>query len=76
MNITVETDNWAIRWLDQRIILLTDMPADATVADAIITAGIPQDEAGVVVLNGNLIPKNHRLSNGDFIKIYPIIIGG
>ncbi|MCL2401830.1 MAG: MoaD/ThiS family protein [Oscillospiraceae bacterium] len=76
MTITVETGSWAARWLDQRVILLTDMPADATAADAILAAGIPQDEAGVIVRNGTLIPKDHRLSHGDVIKIHPIIIGG
>ena len=76
MTITVETGVWAARWLDQRVILLTDMPDDTTVADAIIAAGIPRDEAGAIMLDGNLIQKNRRLSDGDVIKIHPIIIGG
>jgi sulfur carrier protein ThiS len=76
LNITVETGTWAARWLDQRVILLTGMPADSTVTDAIIAAGIPWDEAGVVVLAGNLIRRDYQLSDGDVIKIHPVIIGG
>ncbi|MCL2408075.1 MAG: MoaD/ThiS family protein [Oscillospiraceae bacterium] len=76
MTITVEIGSWAARWLDRRVILLTGMPDDSTVTDAIIAAGIPRDEAGVVVLNGDLIQKSHRLSDGDIIKIHPVIIGG
>jgi len=69
------TGGWAARYTDERITFL-EISENSTVADAISAVGIPASEAGIVVLDGKAVPKDHLLSNGDEIKIHPLIIGG
>ena len=75
MNITVTTGSWAARYMDGDAAVL-DMPEDSTPADVISALGLPLDEAGIVSINGKAVPRGHRLSDGDCLKIYPVIIGG
>jgi len=73
--ITVETGGWAARYVSGRVISLK-LPEGATVADVIRTAGIPEDEAGITVIGGKVVTLECRLSDGDVLKIHPVIIGG
>ena len=75
MKITVETDSWAARYVAERIFTV-EVPENATVADVINTIGLPADEAGIAVIHGEVVTKEHCLSQGDNIKIHPVIIGG
>ena len=75
MKITVETGSWAARYVDDRFIAL-EMPQDATVADVIAASGIPVDEAGIAVIGGKAATRGHRVSDGDVVKIHPVIVGG
>jgi len=75
MTITVETGRWAARYVDSRIISLK-MPDGLTVADAIRATRIPEDEAGIAIVGGKAVPREQRLSDGDVLKIHPVIVGG
>ena len=75
LRITVETGKWAARYVEEPIIIM-DIDEGSTVLDVIEEIGIPEDEAGMAVINDNGVPKDHVLSDGDKIKIHPVIIGG
>ena len=75
MKITVETGNWAARYVDESVLTL-DMPEDTTVADVIDAIGIPAEETGIIVVDGKAVARDCVLSDGDVLKIYPVIIGG
>ena len=75
MKITVVTGDWAARYLNERSMALK-MPERSTVADVIKAAGIPEDEAGIAVISGKAVPREYPLSDGETVKIHPIIIGG
>ena len=47
-----------------------------TALDAIIAAGIPEEEVGVIMKDGYKISENSLLKNGDEIKIFTSILGG
>ena len=75
MKITAKTGSWAARYVSERVIAL-DMPEGSSAMDVIKAIGIPPDEVGIVVIDGKSVPKEHRLSDEDVIKIHPVIIGG
>jgi len=75
MKITVETGKWAARYVDERVVVL-DISEGATTADIAAALAIPLEEAGLAVLNGKAVAKNHAFSNGDVITLHPIIVGG
>ena len=75
MQVTVETGKWAMRYVSERIIHL-EMPEGSTIADIVTAIKIPPEEAGLAVINGTSVTKEHTPSDGDVITIHPIIIGG
>ena len=75
MKITVETGRWAARYLSEEITSI-ELPEQSTAADVIETLKLPPEETGIISIKGNAIPREHILSCGDVIKIYPTIIGG
>ena len=75
MKITIETGRWAARYTDNETVCI-DMPEQSTVADVIEALKLPSDETGIAAINGNAVPREHVLSDGDILKIYPAIIGG
>ena len=75
MKITVETGQWAARYVSERVVTL-DMPMACTVADIVDAMGIPSDEAGLAVLGGKAIGRGQSLNNGDSLTLHPVIIGG
>jgi len=75
LKITVETGSWAERYINKRSISI-DVPEGSTVLDAINAAGILLDEAGIAVVDGRAVPREYPLSDGDVVKILPVIIGG
>jgi len=75
LNITVRTGLWARRYIENEIIKL--QLNDSTVAAEVLAdLAIPQDEIGVVLINGKAVPRNTALKNGDILQVLPIIIGG
>jgi sulfur carrier protein ThiS len=75
MQITVETGKWAERFVSEPIVTIM-MPEKSAIADVIQTLAIPTDEAGVAVINGSAVKRDHVLSNGDTVKIHPVVVGG
>jgi len=75
MNVTIETGRWALRYVEKDTVCV-NMPEPSTVMDAVAAIGLPSDEAGITTIGGKAVPKDHCLSDGDFLKIYPVIIGG
>ena len=75
MKITVETGQWAARYVSERVVTI-DMPGACTVEDVVASLNIPDDEAGMAILGGKAVPSGHSLNNGDSITLHPIIIGG
>lgn len=73
--ITLKTDSWAAKFIKERSVDL-NLPKNSTIQDLINISGIPLDEAGIAVINNEVVPGVHPLSDGDEIKIHPIIIGG
>ena len=53
-----------------------DLPAESTVADAIIAFDIPRETTGLAAIDGKLIPAEYVLSDGDVVEVFPVIIGG
>ena len=75
MNVTIETGRWAARYVGEDPVCI-NMTESSTVMDAIEAIGLPPDEAGITTIGGKAVPKGLRLSDGDYLKIYPVIIGG
>lgn len=75
MKVTVITGGWAGRYLPENPASF-DAPDNSTVADLLKTLPIPPEEAGMVAVNGKAASGDHILSDGDSLKIYPVIIGG
>ncbi|MGM0413686.1 MAG: MoaD/ThiS family protein [Bacillota bacterium] len=47
-----------------------------TVQDILDYYQIPDDQARIILLEGRHVKKNHRLSGGDRISIFPLLGGG
>lgn len=75
MKITVDTGSWAAAYVNQRLVSL-DLPEASNVADVLDAVGIPQEEAGLAILDGKVISREHSLSEGDSVKIQPMVLGG
>ncbi|UCH00419.1 MAG: MoaD/ThiS family protein [Deltaproteobacteria bacterium] len=43
-----------------------------TIKEAICLLGVPPEEVDLVLVNGESVPFNHTISEGDRISIYPI----
>lgn len=75
MTVTVETGKWAVYYTKDRAATI-ELPEKSSVLDAIKALNIPPDEAGIAVKDGKAMSKEKVLSDGDKIKIHPVIIGG
>jgi len=75
MQITLETGRWAARYIEERTASI-NLPEGATVADIVVSSGIPTDEAGIASIGGNAVSRDYRLSDGDVVKLFPVIVGG
>ncbi len=43
-----------------------------SVKDIIETIGVPHTEVDLILVNSNSVKFDHKLSNGDYISVYPI----
>jgi len=75
MKIIIETGEWAGRYIGDKTDVL-HLDEGSSAADAIAALGIPPEEAGMVAVGGKAVSKGYVLSEGDVLKIYPVIIGG
>lgn len=53
-----------------------DLPDDATIAQLLHTLDVPDEKAKVIFVNGVVQKKEHTLSDGDEIGIFPPVGGG
>jgi len=75
MKVKIITGGWARRYIADGATELT-LPYGATVADALAALPVPPGETGIVTVGGKQVKENFRLSEGDNLKLYPVIIGG
>ena len=75
MKVTLVTGSWAKRYVAGESVVL-DVPERSTVADVLKASALPLDEAGMALTGGRPVTQEHVLSDGDVLKIYPVIIGG
>ena len=52
------------------------LPEGSTAEDALKTLPLPMDEIGLIIIDGQSVKWDFALSNGDVLKVYPVIIGG
>lgn len=74
MIIKVSAGRWASQYITDTVEV--NLPPDATVLDAIIQAGLPEDEVGFAVVDGNVLTKDTLLTDNMAIILHPVIIGG
>ena len=73
MTVKVRAGSWAHRpGLDEAFVSGDTLSA----LEAAKLAGIPENEIGLLVLDGKAIPPNTILQDGDEIWCHPFIIGG
>ena len=53
-----------------------DVPAGATVADAVARLGIPPDHAKMMVSGGEHLEPNSALRDAQEVNVYPPLAGG
>ena len=75
MKVTVIPGSWAQKYV-QREWLTVELPESATVADAITAARVPADAVGFAVISGSAVRKDHKLTDGAEVTLYPPIVGG
>lgn len=83
VKVTVEVTSWFKRFTGGQTIFNLELDMNATALTAILATGIPEDEIGIIRLEAKnssgenkLADKEHKLADGDIIKVYPLIIGG
>lgn len=75
MKIIVSTGSWAKRYLENDPYEFV-LPEGSTVAAALAMLPLPSAEVGMTAINGQAVRQSFLLSEGDLLKIYPVIIGG
>ena len=55
---------------------ILELPAGATVYDALQRTGVPLEEIALVALNGSRTDWNVTLKDGDSIKVFQMVAGG
>ena len=75
MKITVAAGSWARRYMVDDSVEFT-MPEHSTVADVLKLTALPQDETGMTMIEGKNVAPEHPVTDGDVLKVYPVIIGG
>jgi sulfur carrier protein ThiS len=76
MTVIVETGKWSALYGVNESLITLAMSLGSTVADAIKAIGLPEEEAGMAVLGGKAVEKDFALSDGDSLKIHPMVFGG
>lgn len=53
-----------------------DLPSGATAEDLVLKLGLSKETVKVVVVNNQKVSYSEKLSNGDNIRLFPLIAGG
>ena len=75
INITIIAGSWARYFIPDETTRLK-VKKNADIADALALLNIPVDEIGLTVINGKAVPRDAALTDGDEIKIFPVISDG
>jgi len=76
MTVTVETGKWSALYGVKESLITLGMSLGSTVIDAIEAIGLPEEEAGMLIIEGKAVEKDYALSDGDKLKIFPMVFGG
>ena len=77
MTVTLTTGDWASSYIENwKKELSLSLDGGATVADLLAYLNFPEDETGMVSINGAAAERSAPLSDGDRVKIFPVIIAG
>ena len=49
---------------------------EMTVEELLKKLELPEDDAGIVSVNGKAVKRDHALHKGDIVKVFPVITGG
>lgn len=75
MKVSVYAGSWATRWLHADTAEIA-FDRQISALEAVLKAGIPEDEIGPLELNGNIIQPGREMADGETIRVYARIIGG
>jgi hypothetical protein len=83
MTVNIELTNWYKRFTGGKGSMELLIPQGTKVIDAVLKTGIPKEEIGFITIedmessNGRkLVNEDMVLSEGDRLKVYPLLIGG
>lgn len=76
MKISIEVSNWFKKYTGGQTQLEIDVQADMAASKAVSATGIPEEEIGIIIVNGTKVSADYTLKEGDRIKAFPLIIGG
>jgi len=75
MTVKIELKGWLGG--NKTKIITMPLPNGSTVMDAVSIIGVPFEEIGFAMLDGKVINREvHKLADGDYVEIYPVIFGG
>ena len=75
MKVNVEIGEWAAKYAKTGIFAL-HAPKGATVEDVMFMLNLPEGETGLCAVAGKNVARGHVLTEGDYVKFYPCIVGG
>ena len=52
------------------------LPAGTDVGSVILDLGIPEEDLGIVLVNGRHVGMDRRLAEGDTLAVFPLVGGG
>jgi len=75
MKVSVSGGSWAKRYMKASPVEC-ELPESSTVADMLKVLPLPPGETGFAAIGGRAVRRDHVLSEGDRIVIYPLIAEG
>lgn len=83
MKVYIEVTDWYKRFTGGKRSMEIEVVVGAKALEAVLHTGIPRDEVGFITLdNGSqegqckLVNEDTILSEGDRLKVYPLLVGG
>lgn len=74
MQVTVKLfASFRLKWFKEAI---KDYPQGTEVSEIVKEIGIPVNDLGIVLINGNHASLNDKLHEGDTVSLMPLIGGG
>lgn len=76
IHITIIAGGWAKRYLNETGSTALMLPEGTTAKQAVMQAGLPENEIGMLESDLMEIPPDQPVTDGQMIHVYPTIIGG